>query len=197
VIDLPLLQRKANFHYSPTLDLFGSELSTNAATVFHAGLKGRFQETKIKDEHQLTDATYDVLDLVDGRFEMADRPALNALNARLRDDFITNCQRGVDRFDEVTAAAGIDSDIRLPHVAFNRKIGRLADQYVTPNGEILGADEWERRRDEFIPASDDAAYIDDLMRAVVDPGDFAGWIAPPRSGIDNKPGDFEYMRLAA
>ena len=23
----------------------------------------------------------------------------------------------------------------------------------------------------------------------------AGWIAPPRIGIDNKPGDFEYVKI--
>jgi benzoyl-CoA 2,3-dioxygenase component B len=27
------------------------------------------------------------------------------------------------------------------------------------------------------------------------PGTYASWIAPPRIGIDNKPGDFEYVKL--
>jgi len=35
------------------------------------------------------------------------------------------------------------------------------------------------------------------MRAVSTPGEFAAWIAPPRIGIDNKPGDFEYVKIAA
>ena len=26
---------------------------------------------------------------------------------------------------------------------------------------------------------------------------YASWIAPPRIGIDNKPGDFEYVKLEA
>jgi benzoyl-CoA 2,3-dioxygenase component B len=30
---------------------------------------------------------------------------------------------------------------------------------------------------------------------VREPGKFAGWIAPPIVGIDNKPGDFEYVKL--
>jgi len=25
-------------------------------------------------------------------------------------------------------------------------------------------------------------------------GEFASWIAPPKVGIDNKPGDFEYVK---
>lgn len=41
------------------------------------------------------------------------------------------------------------------------------------------------------------AFIEELMReSVVGAGRFAGWIAPPRVGIDNKPGDFEYVRHA-
>ena len=42
VIDLPTIQKKANLHFSLTLDLFGNEISTNAANAFNAGLKGRY-----------------------------------------------------------------------------------------------------------------------------------------------------------
>jgi benzoyl-CoA 2,3-dioxygenase component B len=35
------------------------------------------------------------------------------------------------------------------------------------------------------------------MKPVYQTAQFAGWIAPPRVGIDNKPGDFEYVKLAA
>ena len=49
VIDLPTMQKKLNLHYTLSLDLFGSEVSTNAANSFNASLKGRFQETKIVD----------------------------------------------------------------------------------------------------------------------------------------------------
>jgi benzoyl-CoA 2,3-dioxygenase component B len=34
------------------------------------------------------------------------------------------------------------------------------------------------------------------MKPVTEPGQFASWIAPPRVGIDNKPGDFEYVKIA-
>ena len=47
------MQKKLNLHYTLSLDLFGSEVSTNAANAFNAGLKGRFQETKIEDDHKL------------------------------------------------------------------------------------------------------------------------------------------------
>ncbi|WP_219340633.1 hypothetical protein, partial [Escherichia fergusonii] len=38
VIDLPTMQKKMNLHYSLSLDLFGSEVSTNAANFYNAGL---------------------------------------------------------------------------------------------------------------------------------------------------------------
>src|ERR1700745_2766157 len=51
VIDLPTIQKNLQLHYSLSLALFGSEVSTNAANSFNASLKGRFQETKIVDDH--------------------------------------------------------------------------------------------------------------------------------------------------
>ena len=55
VIDLPTIQKKLNLHFTLSLDLFGSEVSTNAANFYNSGLKGRFQETKIDDDHRLTE----------------------------------------------------------------------------------------------------------------------------------------------
>src|SRR5881296_60267 len=44
VIDLPTIQRYLNFHYSVTIDLFGADESSNAATFYSTGLKGRYEE---------------------------------------------------------------------------------------------------------------------------------------------------------
>ena len=92
VIDLPTIQKKANLHFSLTLDLFGYEMSTNAANAFNAGLKGRFRENRLEDDHQLESATYPVLRLIDGEIKNDDEPALSALNMRLRDDYVADCQ---------------------------------------------------------------------------------------------------------
>ncbi len=59
----------------------------------------------------------------------------------------------------------------------------------------MGAAAWEARREEFLPTAEDAAYLDSLMVPVREAGQYAGWIAPPKVGIDNKPGDFEYVRI--
>jgi benzoyl-CoA 2,3-dioxygenase component B len=37
------LQRYLNRHFSVTMDLFGSDVSSNAATFYSTGLKGRFE----------------------------------------------------------------------------------------------------------------------------------------------------------
>src|SRR5476651_693386 len=79
VVDLPLLQRKLNFHASVTRDLFGSEISTNAANAFNASLKGRFRETSIDDDHRLENDFYPVLKFINGEIKLVDEPALTAL----------------------------------------------------------------------------------------------------------------------
>jgi benzoyl-CoA 2,3-dioxygenase component B len=196
VIDLPTVQKRANLHFSLTLDLFGGEISSNAASAFNAGIKGRYLEDQIDDDHRLVGATYPVLRLKDGQIRREDAPALSALNMRLRDDYVADAASGVERWwNRPIGRAGIAYKIRLPHVAFNRRIGEFAAIHADPEGNILTAEEWRRRRPEFLPSAEDDAFVASLMRPVTAPGQFASWIAPPAAGIDGKPGDFEYVKL--
>jgi benzoyl-CoA 2,3-dioxygenase component B len=197
VVDLPTLQKKLNLHYSLSLDLFGSEVSTNAANFYNAGLKGRFAETKIDDDHRLTDATYPVLKVVDGAIGLVDEPALTALNMRLRDDYTQDCAKGVERWNKIIEKAGVNFRLELPHVAFHRQIGEFASVEATPKGILVSPADWERMRGQYLPSAEDADFIVSLMQQVTEPGKYAGWIAPPKVGIDNKPGDFEYVKIAA
>ena len=196
VIDLPTIQRKTNLHYSLTLDLFGSEESTNAANFFNAGLKGRFHEERIEDDHRLRGDTYPVMKLVDGELRQVEVPALNALNARLRDDFMDDCLGGIRRWNREIANHGIDFAISLPHVAFNREIGEFSDLNVGPEGDILSGDQWFAARDQWLPTAEDKDFIESLMQPFYqEPGKFAPWIAPPTRGIDQKPAEYEYVKL--
>jgi len=195
VVDLPTIQKKLNLHYSLALDLFGSEVSTNAANAFNSGLKGRFQEHRLKDDHQLQSDVYPVLKLVNGEVKRVDEPALTALNMRLRDDYTADCQKGVDRWNKIIEATGVKFHLGLPHVAFHRHIGEFRDIVATPTGEPLDKGAWEKRKDEWLPSTADGDFIAGLMQPVVEPGKFASWIAPPKVGIDNKPGDFEYVKI--
>jgi len=195
VIDLPTMQKKANLHFSLSLDLFGNEISTNAANAFHAGLKGRYREDRLKDDHQLESGTYPVLRLIDGRIQNEESPALSALNMRLRDDYVVDCNAGVGRWNKVIEGFGIPFEIKLPHVAFHRHIGEFSSVKADTDGVILSDGEWEKRQGDFLPSDSDRDFIESLMHPQYEPGRFAGWIAPPKVGIDNKPGDFEYVKI--
>ncbi|HET6607000.1 MAG TPA: benzoyl-CoA 2,3-epoxidase subunit BoxB [Rhodopila sp.] len=196
VIDLPTIQKKANLHFALTLDLFGNEISTNAANAFNAGLKGRYQEDKLTDDHQLTSSVYPVLRLHDGALVQEDVPALSALNMRLRDDYVTDTAAGVARWNRVPERAGLAFRFTLPHVAFNRRIGEFSAVRTDTEGRLLTADQWAARQDVMLPSAADNLFIAGLMQAARQPGRYASWIAPPRQGIDGKPGDFEYVRIA-
>lgn len=193
-IDLPTLQKYLNFHFSVSLDLFGQELSTNAANYYTLGLKGRYNEEKIDDDHVLEGAAYTVTAAEDGRVVTRDTAALTALNERLRDDYIKDCQRGIDRWNRIIEAHGIDTRLVLPHRAFHRAIGSLSALTVDPQGRPVSAEEWRRRRFDWLPSPEDEAYVASLMVPVTEPGRFANWIAPPAKGIDNRPMTFEYVR---
>ena len=195
VIDLPTIQKKANLHFALTLDLFGNEISTNAANAFNAGLKGRYQEDKLTDDHQLTASVYPVLRLRDGVLMQEDVPALSALNMRLRDDYVTDTAAGVARWNRVLERAGLEFRFTLPHVAFNRRIGEFNAVRTDTEGRSLTAEQWAARHDEMLPSADDNVFIASLMQPVRERGQFASWIAPPRQGIDGMPGDFEYVRI--
>ena len=196
VIDLPTFQKYLNFHFSVTLDLFGAEASTNAAASYTSGIKGRFHETGIDDDHRLGRTSYPILRWQDGVFRRVDAPALNALNERLRDDFIADVEAGIGRLNRVVRSFGVDFEIVLPHVAFNRRIGAFSALHVTPQGAVVDADTWRRGQSEWVPTDSDRDYVRSLMPgAVTEPGKFANWIAPPSRGIHHQSVDFEYVRL--
>lgn len=195
VIDLPTIQKKANLHFTLSLDLFGSEVSTNAANYYNSGLKGRFQETRVEDDHVLTSVTYPVLKLVDSEIRMVEEPALTAINMRLRDDYVKDCQGGVSRWNKVIEKAGVKFALKLPSVAFHRHIGEFRNIEASPDGQLLSQGEWEKSKDQWLPSKEDGDYIESLMQPCWERGKFASWIAPPKVGIDNKPGDFEYVKI--
>ena len=169
MIDLPTMQKKLNLHYSLSLDLFGSEVSTNAANAFNAGLKGRFQETKIEDDHKLENSTYPVLKLVDGEIKRVDEPALTAINMRLRDDYTADCQRGLERWNKIIERVGVDFKLELPHVAFHREIGEFRDVEATPAGVLIDDAAWKRDKGRWLPSTADGDFIASLMKPVRDP----------------------------
>jgi len=195
-IEFPIIQRYLNFHYSVSLDLFGSELSTNAANYYSAGLKGRFRETDHSDDHILTDRTYPVLQAEEGRLLETSQPALMAINEMLRDEYIRDSARGVARWNKIIRDAGIDFELRLPHRGFNRRIGEFARLRISPAGEIISDEAWRTNEPSWLPTRADLELVKSLMKPEFRPGEFASWVASPARGINHRPLDFEYVKLA-
>ena len=194
-IDLQTIQRYLNFHYSVTIDLFGADQSSNAATFYSSGLKGRYEEGKRADDHVLKGQTYRVLEVQNGQLAEKEVPMLNALNEVLRDDFIKDSVAGVGRWNKVLEKAGLAQRLAVPHKAFNRKIGALAGIRLSPEGRVVGDEEWKAKESQWLPSPADFAFVASLMHPVLEPGKFAGWIAPPAMGINKNPVVFEYVRF--
>jgi len=194
-IDLPTIQRYLNFHFSVTVDLFGADQSSNAATFYNSGLKGRFEEGKRSDDHRLQGANYRILEVVDGRLVERDAPMQNALNEVLRDDYIRDSVSGIGRWNKVMEKSGVSFRLKVPHKAFNRKIGTLANTRVSPDGRVVSAAEWAAHAHEWLATPEDRAFVASLMGRVVEPGKFANWIAPPNMGINKQPVEFQYVRF--
>ncbi|MCZ6509900.1 MAG: benzoyl-CoA 2,3-epoxidase subunit BoxB [Alphaproteobacteria bacterium] len=192
-IDLGTIQKFINFHYSICLDLFGSERSTNAANYYSMGLKGRYQETKIDDDHVLTDAHVIVPRVEGDHIATEEMAALPAMNLKLREDFAMDSQRGLNRFNKAIREYGLDVELTLPDPAFNRNIGTFRDINATPEGRLISDDEWQTRKYDWLPSPDDYAFVRSLMVPVIEPGKMAGWISPPKRGIHGKPIDYDYV----
>lgn len=195
VVDLPTIQRYINFHSSVTVDLFGSDVSSNAATFYTTGLKGRYQEERAGDDHVLKDQSYPVLEVAEGGLRTREAPALNALNERLRDDFMKDSTSGVERWNRIIQKQGIEFRLTVPHKAFHRQIGPLAGVRISPEGRVVTQSEWDRRVGDWLPDEGDAQFVGSLMGRVAEPGKYANWIAAPQVGINKQPANFEYVRF--
>jgi len=196
-IPLPMIQKYLNFHYSVSLDLFGGETSTNVANYYTAGLKGRWLEDRRKDDHKLASDSIMVDSLSqDDEIEQTEVSALVGLNTDLRREYIADCQGGVKRWNRILEEGGMRQRLKLPHVAFNRKVGAFAGIEATPDGEKLSATEWQRRQGEWLPTDVDKTYVRSLMRPVHERGKIAAWISPPRNGINGQAFDYDYVHLA-
>ena len=194
-IPLSTVQKYLNFQFSVSMDLFGSERSTNAGNYFTEGLKGRWQEARRKDDHVLLDATREIRLVKDGRIVTETVPLLTALNLDLRDEYVADCENGVKRWNQALEEAGLDHRLTLPHEGFNRRVGAYSGHHVSPDGEVLDDATWEQRQTDWLPSAEDRAAVAELMKPEYEPGKFAGWIAPPRAGINEQSVEFDYVRF--
>ena len=195
-IPLTVIQKYLNFQFAVSMDLFGSEQSTNAGSYFTSGLKGRWGETRRKDDHTLLDQTREMTTVQDGRFVTRTVPLLNALNLDLRDEYVADCHNGVRRWNQALEDAGLPQRLYLPHEGFFRKVGTYAGASVSPQGEVLSRADFDAQLGQWVPTPEDRDAVATLMVPVYEPGAFAGWIAAPSQGINDQSVEFDYVRFA-
>jgi len=193
-LPLDMIQRYLNLWFALSLDLFGGEISSNAASFFADGLKGRYREDGY-EEHRALGQHYRMTVPKDGAVVEEDVPLRNAMNEVLRDAYVEDCQRGVDRWNKHLERAGHSVRLRLPSKRFYRHIGLYADMPFDADGRLLERGEWDRRQGEWLPTEKDRAYVATLQKAVREPAQIANWIARPARGIKGLPFEYEYVRL--
>ncbi len=194
-INLDTLQRYINFHYSVSLDLFGSEKSTNAANYYAAGLKGRYGEDSYDDDHVLLDIDDEYLTVTNGEIATETLSARALVNHELRSEYTVDCEKGMRRWNRTLSEAGITTQLALPHVGFNREVGSFRDHFVSPGGQLLTEEQWIAERDAWLPSEAEKQHVGSLMQPSFGVGEMAGWIAPPASGVNTQPVDYDYVRL--
>ena len=193
-IPLDVIQKHLNLWFALSLDLFGGEISSNAASFFAAGLKGRYNEERYED-HLALGQPYRMTAVQEGRVVEEEVPLRTAMNEVLRDAYVEDCQRGVDRWNKRLADAGLSERLRLPSKRFYRRIGLYADLPFDPEGRLLAKADWDRRRNEWLPAEEDRAYVATLQKPVREAGKIANWLARPARGVKGLPFEHEYVRL--
>jgi benzoyl-CoA 2,3-epoxidase subunit B len=201
-IDLATIQRYINFWCSSSVDLFGSEVSTNAASYFANGLKGRPDEQAQYQDHVCREETYEIEGPADersasgaGAVKVDTVPMRNAMNEVTRKAYLRDCDIGVQRWNRALKKAGVEFELRLPSERFRRALGVWAGQSYDPAGNPVAPAQWQSRLDAWIPSATDRAFVIGLMQPVTEPGKMAGWLAPPERGVNNLPLDYEYVLL--
>ena len=194
-IDLPVIQKYLNLWFSSCLDLFGGEISSNAASYFACGLKGRPHEEKFAD-HLETDHIKELCLVQGDRLTTKEVAARLTVNEDARDGYIRDCERALAKWNRTIHEVGVTFELTLPSRRFNRRIGEYAGHHFDPGGHLISVADFTRMHDTWLPTATDRARVRALQtRAVTKSGELASWIAPPLRGIWGQPLDFEYVRF--
>jgi benzoyl-CoA 2,3-dioxygenase component B len=193
-IDLGTIQRTINYWFSYCLDLFGGEISSNAADYFSQGLKGRFQEERRFTDHLALDGVYNVPVIEGSKIIDREVPLRNAMNEILRDDYINDCASVLKKWNKVLEEEGASERLYLPSRRFHRHQGLYAGHFFDPEGNMIHEEEFLAKKVQWILSENDNDYLRSIMKPVLEPGKFANWICPPTRGVGGQPVDFEYVR---
>ncbi len=196
-IPFDIMQKYINYWASASMDLFGGEDSTNAAESFSMGLKGRYREGDgIYSDPRALEQNYKAeIPTPDGKLEEKEIPLRRAMNALLLDSYVQDCKRITMRWNRDLEKLGTDFRVVFPSKRFNRKQGIYAGHYYDPEGTPITEAEWNAKIASWLPSEEDRAYVKSCMKPVYEKGKIANWIAPPPTGVNGQPFDFEYVKF--
>ena len=194
-IPLDMIQRAINYWFTFSLDLFGGEISSNAANFFGEGLKGRFKEKSRYEDHVMKDGIKVVPQVLAGRLVEEEVPYRNAINEVLRDEYIDDCQRALRKWNKTLEKSGLGIELSLPSRRFHRHQGIYSDHPFDPEGNLITKEALEANSSRWLLNSEDNDYLVSIMNQVIEPGKMANWIAAPSRGINGQTLEFEYVRL--
>ncbi len=194
-IDLPTVQKWINHWFCFSLDLFGSEISSNGADYFAAGLKGRWKEASKYEDHNALDQIYEMSVVENNRLTTKEVPVRNAMNEILRDDYVKDCQRVLTRWNRTLEKEDVSFRLQLPSTRFFRRQGIYTDHFFDPKGELITEERYAQKVGDWLPTTEDREYVNSLMNPVHEAGKMANWLGTPRRGINRQDVEFEYVRL--
>lgn len=196
-IPFDVIQKYVNLWSTASYDLFGGEDSTNAATYFAGGLKGRFNENdpgKYSDHKALEDQ-YELKVFEDGQWAERRIPMRRAMNAVLLDSYRDECERIVGRWNAILEEVGVTERLTLPSLRFNRHVGLYSTGHYDPAGNPIDDAQWAEQSTRWLPSTADLEYVQSCMVPVYEPGKVANWIAPHAKGVGGKDVDFQYVQF--
>ncbi|MCL4144270.1 UNVERIFIED_CONTAM: hypothetical protein GTU68_050624 [Idotea baltica] len=194
-IPLEIVQKYINYWVTYAMDLFGGEISSNAADFFAAGLKGRYNEAKKYKEHEVNSGEYEIPVVEGGKIVNRKVPMRNAMNELLRDEYLADSVSALKRWNKIIAAEGVDFELTQPNKRFHRHQGQYAGHFFNNEGDLVTEAEYKAAVKAALPSKEDRDLVKSLMQPVTEPGKMANWIAPPKKGIGDKGLDFEYVKL--
>jgi benzoyl-CoA 2,3-dioxygenase component B len=193
-VPFDIVQKYVNYWFAYSLDLFGSEISSNASTFFANGIKGRYREDAEWQDHVALDAAWKLPVLEGGRIVEQDVPMRSAMNEVLRQAYVQDSERVLKQWNRALEEAGSDFRVTLPSTRFFRRQGLYADVDFDLLGDPISREAFAARVADWLPTQADRDYVASLMTPVYEPGRCANWIAAPKRGIDGQSTDFVYVR---
>jgi benzoyl-CoA 2,3-dioxygenase component B len=181
-IPLEMIQRRINYWFSYSLDLFGAEIGTNAGDWFAEGLKGRFHERSKYEDHKALHQTFNLTLVEQEKLVTQEVDLRKAMNEVLREEYIKDCQLVLRKWNSALEEEGISHKMTLPNSRFNRRQGAYKNHFFDLEGHLISKEAFLKQKRNWLPYEEDDVYLESIMHPVYERGKIAHWIAPPQTG---------------